>query len=125
MKIINTKNAPAAIGPYSQAIQADKTLYISGQLPFDPTTMKCVEGTIEAQTQMALTNIKNITEAAGGNINNIVKVTILITNIDEFSKVNEVYANFFGEHKPARVCYEVSRLPKDVDIEIEAIAHLG
>ncbi len=125
MKIINTKNAPAAVGPYSQAIQADKTLYISGQLPFDPKTMKCVEGTIKEQALMSLTNIKNITEAAGGNINNIVKVTVLITNIDEFSKVNEVYAEFFGEHKPARVCYEVSRLPKGVDIEIEAIAYLG
>ncbi len=125
MKIINTKNAPAAVGPYSQAIQADKTLYISGQLPFDPVTMKCVEGTIEAQALMSLTNIKNITEAAGGTINDIVKVTVLITNIDEFSKVNEVYAKFFGEHKPARVCYEVSRLPKGVDIEIEAIAYLG
>ncbi len=122
MKIIKSKNAPAAIGPYSQAILVNNTLYISGQIPFDPKTMKLVSNDIKKQAQQSLKNIENILKKAKMKITNIVKCNIFMTDLKNFAIVNEVYEKFFKNHKPARSCVEVSKLPKNVKIEIEAIA---
>merc|ERR1711990_57582 len=122
---LHTENAPAAVGPYSQAVRVDRTIYISGQIPFDPKTMTCVEGGIEAQTKQVMENMKAILENAGCDFSNVVKTTVLVQNMDDFGKVNGVYATYFSEPYPARACYEVARLPKDVDVEIEAIAVVG
>ncbi|SNS34636.1 2-iminobutanoate/2-iminopropanoate deaminase [Anaerovirgula multivorans] len=121
-QVINTKKAPAAIGPYSQAIRLDKLLFISGQLPMNPDTMEIVEGNIQEQTKQALENLKAILEEAGSNLNNVVKTTLFIKDMGDFANINEVYATYFTENKPARACVEVARLPKDVGVEIEAIA---
>ena len=122
MKTINTSKAPAAIGPYSQAIEVGNLLFISGQLPMDPETMAIVPGTIEDQTVRSIENLKAILEEAGLTLNNVVKTTVFIKDMNDFSKINEVYASYFTENKPARACVEVARLPKDVGVEIEAIA---
>ena len=120
-KVISTTKAPAAIGPYSQAIQADNMVYTSGVIPVDPTTGQIPQG-IEAQAKQALTNLKELLLAAGTDMNQVVKTTVFIKNMDEFSVINEIYAQFFEEAYPARSCVEVARLPKDVLLEIEAIA---
>ena len=120
-KTISTEKAPAAIGPYSQAICTDGFVFASGQIPLDPATGTIPEG-IEAQAALALTNAKNIVEAAGLTMNDVIKTTVFIKNMDDFAKINEVYATFFEGDKPARSCVEVSRLPKDVLIEVEVIA---
>jgi len=122
MKIISTTNAPAAIGPYSQAIEANGTLYISGQIPFDPQTMACVSEDVAQQTDQCLKNIKAILEAAGYTLENVVKCGIFIKDMNDFATINDVYGQYFSEHKPARACVEVARLPRDVKIEIEATA---
>jgi len=122
---LHTENAPAAVGPYSQAVRVERTIYISGQIPFDPKTMQCVEGGIEAQTDQVMKNMKAILENAGCDFSNVVKTTVLVKNMEDFAKVNGVYATYFAEPYPARACYEVARLPKDVDVEIEAIAVVG
>lgn len=122
MKIIKSKNAPAAIGPYSQAILVNNTLYISGQIPFDPKTMKLISNDIKKQAQQSLKNIEGILKEAKMKITNIVKCNIFMTDLKYFADVNQVYEKFFKNHKPARSCVEVSKLPKDVKIEIEAIA---
>ena len=122
MKPISTPNAPAAIGPYSQAIKAGNTIYISGQLPIDPATGEFKEGCIRCKTRQSLTNIKNILQAEGLNMSNVVKVTILLTDINDFAAVNEVYADFFQPPYPARSAFAVAALPKGAPIEIEAIA---
>lgn len=122
MRAINTNKAPAAIGPYSQGIRADNLLFISGQLPMNPVTMEIIEGNIEEQTKQVLENLKAILEEAGTDLNHVVKTTVYIKNMEDFSKINEVYASYFVENKPARACVEVARLPKDVGVEIEAIA---
>jgi len=121
MEFINTKNAPAAIGPYSQAVKVNNMLFISGQIPIDPKTGNLVLNSIEDETNLVLNNLKNIVEEAGFNLTNIVKVTAFIKDMNNFAKINAIYESFFGNHKPARAVVEVSRLPKDVDIEIEAI----
>lgn len=120
-KVISTSNAPAAIGPYSQAIEVNGFVYASGQVPFIPATGEIPEG-IEAQAKQALTNVKSIMEAAGLTMDNIVKTTVFIKDMNDFAKVNEVYATFFTGDFPARSCVEVARLPKDVLIEVEVIA---
>lgn len=120
-KVISTSNAPAAIGPYSQAIEVNGFVYASGQVPFIPATGEIPEG-IEAQAKQALTNVKSIMEAAGLTMDNIVKTTVFIKDMNDFAKVNEVYATFFTGDYPARSCVEVARLPKDVLIEVEVIA---
>ena len=120
-KVISTTNAPAAIGPYSQAIEVNGFVYASGQVPFIPATGEIPEG-IEAQAKQALTNVKSIMEAAGLTMSNIVKTTVFIKDMNDFAKVNEVYATFFEGDYPARSCVEVARLPKDVLIEVEVIA---
>jgi len=120
-KVISTNNAPGAIGPYSQAIEVNGFVFASGQVPFVPATGEIPEG-IEAQARQALTNVKSIMEAAGLTMANIVKTTVFIKDMNDFAKVNEVYATFFTGEYPARSCVEVARLPKDVLIEVEVIA---
>lgn len=122
--IVNTEKAPAAIGPYVQGRKIGNLLFTSGQIPFDPVSMTLVEGGIEAQTKQSLTNLLAIVEEAGGTRESIVKATIFVKDMNDFGAVNGVYADFFGDHKPARSCVEVARLPKDVGIEIEAIAQI-
>ncbi len=122
MKNIETKKAPAAVGPYSQAVMVKDTLYVSGQIPFVPETMKLVSDDIKEQTKQSLNNILNIVEAAGLKKENIVRCTVFMTNLGDFGLMNEVYQEFFGNHKPARAAVEVRRLPKDVLVEIDAIA---
>ncbi len=120
-KIIATDKAPAAIGPYSQAIEAGGFVFASGQIPVDPATGNIPDG-IEAQAKQALTNVKNLMEASGLSMDNIVKTSVFIKDMNDFAKVNEVYATFFESDFPARSCVEVARLPKDVLIEVEVIA---
>ena len=123
MKEIKTTNAPAAIGPYSQAIITGNMLYTSGQIPVNPETGAIAEG-VEAQANQVFTNLKNLIAAAGSTINNTVKTTVFIKNMDDFAKINEIYATYFTEPFPARSCVEVARLPKDVLLEVEAIVEL-
>lgn len=122
MKHIHTNHAPKAVGPYSQGVMAGQTLYVSGQIPFDPQTNTCIAETIEEQTRQSLLNVLGIVEASGLKKEDIVRCTVFMTNLSDFPKMNDVYASFFGEHKPARATVEVRRLPKDVLIEIDAIA---
>ena len=120
---INTPNAPAAIGPYSQAIQAGNTIYVSGQLPIDPATGAFPEGGIAEQTRQSLNNGKAILEAAGSCMDNVVKTTVLLADIADFAAMNAVYGEFFSEGKyPARSAFQVGHLPKDALVEIELIA---
>ncbi|HSW97501.1 MAG TPA: RidA family protein [Candidatus Saccharimonadales bacterium] len=121
IKPINTSKAPAAIGPYSQAIVANGFVFCSGQLGLDPQTGNLVEG-IETQTHQIIKNLEAVLKEAGSDLKNIVKTTILLKNIADFPKVNEIYGSYFSETKPARATYEVANLPKDGLIEIEAIA---
>ena len=122
METIHTDNAPAALGPYSQAIKAGGMIYCSGQIPIDPTTNTVVATTIEDQTIRAITNLKNVLEAAGSGLDKVVKTTVFISDMNDFAALNGVYAKLFGDTKPARSCVQVARLPKDVKLEIEAIA---
>ncbi|MEW9672675.1 RidA family protein [Ammoniphilus sp. 3BR4] len=123
MEIIQTDKAPQAIGPYSQAVKVGNMVYTSGNIPLraDGTL---VEGTVEEQTHQVFANLKAVLEAAGSSLENVVKTTVFIKNMDDFGKINEVYATYFSLNKPARSTVEVARLPKDVAIEIEAIAIL-
>merc|ERR1712098_187778 len=125
--VINTPKAPAAIGAYSQAVLVDKTMYISGQIGFDPKTMNIVGGgkDVRAEAQQALTNMGEILKAAGGSFNNVVKSTVLLNDINDFAVVNEVYASFFTQNFPARAAYQAANLPKGALVEIEAIAVIG
>ena len=123
-EIVNTEKAPAAIGPYVQGRKIGNLLFTSGQIPLDPPSMTLVEGGIEVQTKQALSNLLAIVEQAGGSRESIVKATLFIKDMNDFGTINGVYAEFFGDHKPARSCVEVGRLPKDVGIEIEAIAQI-
>jgi 2-iminobutanoate/2-iminopropanoate deaminase len=122
MNYINTKNAPAAIGPYSQAIDLGDFVFLSGQIPADAGTGKLTEGSIEEKTSVVFKNIDAILKEAGLEPKNVVKTTVFVKDLGNFGKVNGIYANFFGDHKPARSFVEVSDLPKGVDIEIELIA---
>ena len=120
-KIISTPKAPAAIGPYSQAIEVNGLLFTSGVIPIVPSTGELVEGDIEVQAEQAIGNLAALIEAAGAKIENTIKTTVFIKNMDDFTKVNEIYAKYFTTDFPARSCVEIARLPKDVLIEIEAI----
>ena len=122
IKKINTENAPAAIGPYSQAIVAGEMIYVSGQLGLDPKTGKLVQGGIVAETKQALENIKAVLAAAGSGLASVVKADVYLADMNEFSKMNEVYAGFFSEPYPARVTVAVKTLPKDGRVEISVIA---
>ena len=121
-KIMHTEKAPAALGPYSQAIEVNGTLYVSGQIPFVPETMTLVSDCVKAQTKQSLENIKAILEAAGYTFKDVVRAGVFIKDMNDFAAVNEVYAEYLGDVKPARACVEVARLPKDVKVEIEVIA---
>ncbi len=123
-KIISTNSAPAAVGPYSQAIRAGDYLFISGQLGIDPATGKLLDG-LENQVERALTNLKAILEEAGGNMGNIVKTTVLLQSIGDFKTMNGIYGGFFAGDPPARAAFEVAALPLGGLVEIEAIAYLG
>ncbi len=119
---IHTPNAPAAIGPYSQAVQAGNTLFVSGQLPIDPTTGAFAGSDIASQTRQSLTNVRNILEAAGYTCADVVKTTVLLANIEDFAAMNAVYAEFFTGTCPARAAFAVKAIPKGALVEIEAIA---
>ncbi len=124
-KIISTSDAPAAIGPYSQAIRAGSTVYCSGQIPLDPKTGQIISGGIDAQTRRVLDNIRALLKAEGLGFENIVKTTIFLTNLGDFQTVNEVYGSYFKSQPPARSTVQVSALPKGANIEIEVIADAG
>ncbi|WP_261841683.1 RidA family protein [Aliamphritea ceti] len=123
--IISTEKAPSAIGPYSQAVKVDNTVYISGQIPLNPETMQVEDMAFEAQAVQVFENMKAITEEAGGSMADIVKLTILLSDLANFAQVNEVMMRYFSEPYPARAAYAVKALPKDVDIEVEAIMVVG
>lgn len=121
-EILNTDKAPAAIGPYNQAIKADKTLYVSGQIPLIPETMELIETGITDETHQVLKNIKAILDNANYTFNDVVKVSIFLSDMGNFTAVNEVYAQYFIENQPARECVAVKTLPKNVNVEISVIA---
>lgn len=120
--VISTDKAPAAIGPYSQAIEVNGIIFTSGVIPIDPATNTLVEGDITVQAKQAIGNLAALLQEAGSSCESVIKTTVFIKDMNDFSKVNEVYASFFQGECPARSCVEVARLPKDVLIEIEAIA---
>lgn len=120
--VISTTNAPAALGPYSQGISACNLTITSGQVPIDPATGAVVEGGIAEQTRQSLTNVQAVLAAAGLTMDNVIKTTVFLKNMNDFAAMNEVYATFFTGNPPARSAVEVARLPKDVLVEIEAIA---
>lgn len=120
-QVINTANAPAAIGPYSQAIEVNEMIYTSGQIPVEPKSGQVPFG-IEAQAEQVMKNMKNLLEAAGSSMEQVIKTTVFIKDMEDFGKINEIYAAYFKGECPARSCVEVARLPKDVLIEMEAVA---
>lgn len=122
IEVVSTVNAPAALGPYSQALKVNGFIYCSGQIPINPASNAVEAVSIEDQTRQAITNLKNVLEAAGSSLANVVKTTVFIKDMNDFVALNGVYAEMFGDTKPARSCVEVARLPKDVKVEIEAIA---
>lgn len=124
-QVIHTPNAPAAVGPYSQAISANGLLFTAGQIAIDPSVGKVVEGDIRAQTRQVLTNIRALLEAAGTSLERVVKTTVFLKNMDDFSAMNEVYGEFFPSNPPARSTVQVAKLPLDVLVEIETIALLS
>ncbi len=122
MKSVATSNAPRAIGPYSQAVITGNLVFCSGQIPLDPETMEIVGDTITEQTNRVFMNLAGLLEAAGSGLQRVVKTTVYLKDMSEFTAMNEEYARHFGDHRPARAAVEVARLPKDVRIEIDAIA---
>ncbi|GED49256.1 RidA family protein [Carnobacterium maltaromaticum] len=119
---IYTDQAPAAIGPYSQAIKIENTLYTSGQIPVDPTNGKVISTEITEQAQQVMKNLQAVLEEGGSNLNSVIKTTCFLTDMDDFAAFNEVYGSYFGDHKPARSCVAVKELPLNVRVEVEAIA---
>lgn len=122
--IIATPKAPAAIGPYSQAVRVGDTVYLSGQIGLDPETMQVVSG-VDAQIVRVLDNIQAVVEAAGGTMSNIVKVVVLLTDLSNFGKVNEAMTKYFTQPYPARIAYAVSELPRGAEVEMDAVMYLG
>lgn len=122
--VISTPDAPAAIGPYSQAIKVGDTVYLSGQIPLDPQTMQMVSGDIEAQATQVFRNLSAVAQAAGGSLNDAVKVNISLTDLNDFARVNDVMKQFFQEPYPARACVQVAALPRGAQVEIEVILSL-
>ncbi|SHL61323.1 2-iminobutanoate/2-iminopropanoate deaminase [Anaerocolumna jejuensis DSM 15929] len=123
-KIISTSNAPAAIGPYSQAVVLNDMVYTSGVIPIDPVNGTVVNGDIKVQTKRVLQSLEALLKDSGSDLGKVVKTTVFIKNMEDFPLVNEVYASFFTDNFPARSCVEVARLPKDVLIEVEAVAYI-
>ncbi|MFB9273881.1 RidA family protein [Cohnella cellulosilytica] len=124
LKIVSTADAPAAIGPYAQAVRAGNLLYTSGQIPLTPAG-ELVGGTIQEQTRQVLTNLQAVLAAEGTDFRNVIKTTVFLKDMNQFAEFNEVYASYFGAHTPARSTVEVARLPKDVFVEIELIAAIS
>lgn len=125
MKTISTPDAPAAIGTYSQAVRAGDTVYLSGQIPLDPKTMKLVEGDFEAQARRVFDNLRAVCRAAGGDFDRVVRVTVYLTDLANFAKVNEVMSQHFKEPYPARAAIGVASLPRGSLVEVDAVMHLG
>ena len=125
MKPISTPDAPAAIGTYSQAVRAGDTVYLSGQIPLDPKSMKIVEGDFEAQTRRVFDNLRAVCRAAGGDFDRVVRITVYLTDLANFAKVNEVMATYFREPFPARAAIGVASLPRASLVEIDAVMYLG
>lgn len=123
-EIVVTKKAPSAIGPYSQAIKTKDMVFVSGQLAIDPSNGELILGDIRKETRQALNNLKQILLAAGSELNRVIKTTLYISDMDDFGSINEVYADFFDQDPPARACVQVARLPKDANVEVEAVALL-
>ncbi len=123
-EIISTENAPGAIGPYSQAVKAGNMIFCSGQIPINPTTGEFVSDDVAEQTEQVLQNLNAVLEAAGSSLNNVVKTTVFLADMNDFVAMNEVYARFFSENKPARATVQAARLPKDARVEIDCIAIL-
>jgi 2-iminobutanoate/2-iminopropanoate deaminase len=123
-EIISTTKAPAAIGPYSQAVKLGNMIYTSGMIPLVPETMQIVEGDVQQQTKQVLENLKVLLESTGSSLENVIKTTVFIKDMNEFPKINEIYGQYFSSKQPARSCVEVARLPKDVLVEIEVIAYI-
>lgn len=121
-EIISTENAPGAIGPYSQAIKANGMVFCSGQIPIDPATGEFVSDNVSEQTEQVLKNLTAVLEAAGTDLSGVVKTTVFLADMSDFVEMNEVYARFFGENKPARATVQAARLPRDAKVEIECIA---
>jgi 2-iminobutanoate/2-iminopropanoate deaminase len=122
--VISTNNSPKAIGPYSQAIRFNELVFVSGQIPIDPEYDKVIRGDVAEQTKQVLENLKNILEASGSSLQNVLSTTIFLSDMDDYNVINEVYAKYFENSPPARSTVQVSRLPKDVHIEIDAIAYI-
>ena len=122
--IVKTDNAPGAIGPYSQAVKTSSLVFVSGQLAIDPATGELKNDDIQIETRQAMHNLKNVLEAAGSNLEKVVKTTLFIKDMNNFPVINEVYGEFFQSDPPARACVEVARLPKDANVEIEAVGLL-
>ena len=125
MNIIKTSQAPEAIGPYSQAIAADNLVFCSGQIPLAPETMTLVGNTVAEQTTQVLKNLAEVLKAANSGLDKVVKTTVFLKDMNDFVEMNEIYAECFGDHKPARATVEVARLPKDVSVEIECVARIS
>ncbi len=121
-EIVNTNKAPQPAGPYSQAVKANGFLFLAGQVPIVPETRELHTGTFSEQCHLVLKNINAILEAAGSSLNDVVKVTIFLKNMEDFGDLNTIYSEYFNESKPARTCIQAGRLPRDVDVEIEAVA---
>ena len=121
---VSTEGAPGAIGPYSQAMVVDGWIFCSGQIPLDPASGELVQGDVGVQTDQVLRNLKAVLEAAGGSLSRVVKTTVFLADMGDFGAMNEVYARHFGEHRPARAAVAVRTLPKNVGVEIEAVAKL-
>lgn len=124
-EIIHTEKAPAALGPYSQGINTGNLIFTSGQLPIDPENGEMVSDDIKKAAERCILNLKAVLEAAGSSLKNVIKTTVFIKNMDDFAAVNQVYGEYFTENYPARSCVEVSRLPKDALVEIEAVAEVN
>ena len=122
--IVETKNAPGAIGPYSQAVKTSSLVFVSGQLAIDPATGELMNGDIQVETRQAMHNLKNVLEAAGSSLQKVIKTILVIRDMNNFPVINEVYGEFFKSDPPARACVEVARLPKDANVEIEAVGLL-
>jgi 2-iminobutanoate/2-iminopropanoate deaminase len=125
MEIIKTTAAPEAIGPYSQAVATGNLVFCSGQIPLDPTTMTLIGNIVAEQTEQVLKNLSEVLKAANSGLDQVLKTTVFLKDMNDFADMNDIYAAAFGTHKPARATVEVSRLPKDVKVEIECIAKTG